>query len=164
MLTFYTSGSGPELGSGRGPVSSVLRVGVRKLTEGSPIFNLRGDYYHPLFLNVPLSIREQSFWVAGFWSAMHLVTLLLAPDPISPWLLYTAVLGKEGLPKDIRYIRAIDPVSARTLAPWFSFGPADTLTDGVLGPIQQLLVMYLDIHEVSLTFCTWIDVYHGQTV
>jgi hypothetical protein len=146
---YRISGSGHEVGIGDGPVCSVLRAGVRKLTENSPIFNLRGDFYHPSFLSVTSSYRENSFWVAGFWSAVHLVTLLLTPDPISPWVLYAAAYGKGGLPKELKYIRTLDPTSAQILEPWFTFGATDTLSDGVFGPIQQLLMTYLDVHEVS---------------
>jgi hypothetical protein len=129
-------------------VCGVLRAGVRHLVNNSPIFNLRGDFYHPAFLPVPSSYRENHFWRAGFWSAFHLITLLLTPDPISPWLLYAAVYGKEGLPKDLDYIRALDPTSANILEPWFAFKATEILHDGVLGPIQQLLMQYLDVHEV----------------
>jgi hypothetical protein len=151
-LMIYISGPGPQAGVGNGPVCSVLRAGVHRLVEKSPIFNLRGDFYHASFLPVISLHRENSFWVAGFWSAIHLVTLLLAPDPISPWLLYAAAYGKEGFPTDLNYIRALDPTSAQILDPWFAFGAADTLSDDVLGPIQQLLMTYLDVHEVSLRF------------
>jgi hypothetical protein len=109
---------------------------------------LRGDYYHPSFLPVPSSSRATHFWVAGFWSAIHLVTLLLIPDPISPWLFYSAVYGKEGIPKDLEYIRALDPASATILDPWFTFTATDCLDNNPTGPIQQLLIAYLDIYEV----------------
>lgn len=138
--------SGPALGDG--PTRSVLRAGVRKVTENSPIFGLRGEFYHPLFFPVASSYRENAFWVAGFWSAIHVIALRLTPDPITPWLLYAAVYGRDGFPTDLQYIRALDPVSAATLEPWYAFQFTDTLRDGVLGPVQQLLMTYLDIHEV----------------
>jgi hypothetical protein len=98
---------------------------------------------------VASSRREDKFWVAGFWSAVHLVTLLLTPDPISPWLLYAAVYGESGLPTDLESIRALDPHSATTLEPWFALRATDIIGDGVGGPVQQLLMLHLDIHEVS---------------
>jgi hypothetical protein len=73
----------------------------------------------------------------------------LTPDPISPWLLYAAVYGQDGLPRDLNYIRALDPVAAEILEPWFRFHPTNVIDDGFLGPIQQLLITYLEIHEVS---------------
>jgi hypothetical protein len=144
---------------GDGPTRSILRAGVRKLVEGSPIFGLRGDVYHPLFFPVATTIREDMFWIAGFWSAMHLVTLLLTPDPISPWLLYAAVYGESGIPTDIEYIRALDPHSATTLEPWFAFQATDSISDDAGEPIQQLLMHHLGIHEVSSYLLPEEDIY-----
>jgi len=105
-----------------------------------------------MFLPVASSVRENTFWVAGFWSAFHLVALKLAPDPISPWLLYAAVYGEAGFPTELEYIHAIDPASATILEPWYSFQATDTLSDGMTGAVQQLLMIYLDIHEVGYIF------------
>jgi hypothetical protein len=157
------SGTGRQGGIGRGPLASVLRAGVQIITKKSPVFNLGGDYYQPSFLSVLSNHRVTRFWIAGFWSAVHLITLLLTPDPISPWLFYAAVYGKEGIPTDLAYIRALDPASAKILGPWFTFAATDCLDGDLLGPIHQLLVTYLEIHEVLLhchTCCyaslTWI--------
>jgi hypothetical protein len=129
-----------------------LRAGVAVLTDTFPIFGLRGDYYHPLFVPMVSARRDQYFWIAGFWCALHLIKLRLAPDPITPWLLYAAVYGKEGLPVDVEYIHALDPASATILRPWFSFSATDILDDSLTGPIQQILITYLDIHEVCCDF------------
>jgi hypothetical protein len=126
----------------------VLRAGVEQLTKGSAIFSRRGNLYHIAFLPINFH-REASFWVAGFWSAIHLIALQLTPDPISPWLLYAALYGKNGFPKDLNYIRALDPASAEILEPWFSFRTTDVIGPGFTGPIQQLLITYLQIHEAS---------------
>jgi len=142
----FFSGSGPQVGTGRGPLAAVLRAGVRKLVE-SAVFNLRGDFYHLDFHPVNFG-RDTAAWIAGFWSAVHLITLKLTPDPISPWLLYAAVYGKGGLPNDLNYIRALDPTAAKILEPWFSSQPTDIISDDLLDPIRQLLITYLEIHEV----------------
>jgi len=98
------------------------------------------------------SIRENKFWIAGFWSAFHVIVLKLAPDPISPWLLYAAVYGEAGFPTELEYIHAIDPASATILEPWYSFQATDTLYDSMTGSVRQLLMTYLDIHEVGYIF------------
>ena len=134
-------------GIGNGPVRSVLRAGVKKLTK-LPIFGLRGNFYHPSFMPITSPQRETLFYVAGFWSAFHLISLKLTPDPITPWIFYAAALGKKQFPTDIDYIRALDPASATVLDPWYSFHAGDILQDGLHGEIQQLLINYLDIAEV----------------
>src|ERR1700722_4665854 len=48
----FISGSGPEVGTGKGPLAAVLRAGVQKLVDDSPIFTRRGDFYHLAFLPV----------------------------------------------------------------------------------------------------------------
>jgi hypothetical protein len=144
-----TSGSnGPVTrGIGIGPTRAVLREGVKRLTE-SPIFGLRGDFYHLDFQRVTSSERQNLHWVAGFWSAFHLIALKLTPDPITPWLFYAVVYGESGFPTDIDYIRALDPTSAAILEPWFAFHEGHILPDGVDGEVQQILMVYLEIHEV----------------
>src|ERR1700751_646484 len=105
-LTYCCSGSQTEStrGVGLGPLRCVIRAGVKQVTQ-YPIFGLRGDFYHPHFLSVTSTYRQNLFWVAGFWSAFHLVTLKLMPDPITPWLFYAAIYGKDDFPTDIDYIR-----------------------------------------------------------
>jgi len=78
-----------------------------------------------------------------------MVHLGLAPDPITPWWIYVAVNGEGGLPDDLGYIRALDPTSAAVLEPWFSFSPSDILGNDVRCPIRQLLIIYLDLNDVS---------------
>jgi hypothetical protein len=151
---FSATNKDHDPGVGDGPLCAVLRAGVFSLTQ-LPIFGLRGEFYHPHFIPMVSILRKQQFWMAGFWSAMHLILLGLAPDPISPWLLYAAVYGKDGLPIDLDYIRALDPTSASILQPWFLFSAADTLDGGIIGLVQQLLITYLDIHEVRLR--KWYD-------
>ena len=144
----FISGSGPEVGTGKGPLAAVLRAGVQKLVDDSPIFTRRGDFYHLAFLPVNFG-RHTLSWIAGFWSAIHLIALGISPDPISPWLLYAAVYGKNDFPKDLHYIRALDPAAADILEPWFAFSPTDVIGDSLLGSIPQLLVTYLELHEVG---------------
>ena len=131
-------------------MSSVLRAGIRALV-GSPLFVLQGDFYCLALLSIPSSPRREDFWTAGFWCALHMVSLCLTPDPVSPWLFFAVIYGRNGLPSDLDYIRALDPTSANKLEPWFKFRPTDTLhsTDH-MNPVRQLLVSYLDIHDVSI--------------
>jgi len=148
MIFIYKSASNHNISTGNGPIRAVLRAGVHKIIERFPIFGLRGDFYHPIFFPVMSSCRTNAFWIAGVWSAIHMMMLHLAPDPISPWLLYAAACGRDGFPTDIGYIRALDPFSATVLEPWFSFNATDTLGDDMTGPIQQLLIAYLELPEV----------------
>jgi hypothetical protein len=118
-----------------------------------PIFGLRGDFYHLDFQRVTSSERQDMHWVVGFWSAFHWISLKLTPDPITPWLLFAVVYGEAGLPTDINYIRSLDPISAAILEPWFGFHAQDILPDGLDGSLQQILMTYLEIHEVSSILC-----------
>jgi hypothetical protein len=77
-----------------------------------------------------------------------MIHLGLAPDPITPWLLYAAVCGR--LPEKLTYIRALDPSSAAILEPWYNFSASDILGNEPQCQIRQLLVIYLDINDVSL--------------
>jgi hypothetical protein len=131
----------------------VLRAGIRKLVGGYNIFGRLGDgdFYHPEFYTVHSNHRQLLFWVAGFWSGIHLVLLNQTPDPISPWLLLAAIYGKPGLPLDLDHIRTLDPSSATLLEPWFGFSERDTIGHDVQAAIPQLLMMYLDIREVKLS-------------
>ena len=138
---------------GNGPLRAVLRAGVKRITQ-SHIFGLRGNFYHPSFMPVTSTSREKLFWIAGFWSAFHLISLKLAPDPITPWILYAAVYGQDDFAVDLNYIHALDPVSARILEPWFAFRADDVLPDGVGGDLAQLLMVYLGVHEASIVIVT----------
>lgn len=148
-LILYISGDGEIVAGGTGPLTSVLRAGVRLLVE-MPYFKLGGSFYQLSILPIAVTSlpRQTMFWVAGFWSAIHLIMLSFTPDPISPWLLYAAVYGKRGFPKRLEQIRELDPISADLLEPWFAFGATDTLGP-LLDPVPQLLVNYLGIEEVS---------------
>jgi hypothetical protein len=78
-----------------------------------------------------------------------MIHLRLAPDPITPWWVYAAVKGEDSLPKDLAYIRALDPASAAILEPWFTFASSDILGSDVQSPVRQLLIVYLDLNDVS---------------
>jgi hypothetical protein len=136
------------ISTGIGPLRATLRAGIHKTIKSNAIFGLRGDFYHPKFFPVASAHRENAFWVAGFWSAIHLIKLSLMPDPISPWLLYAAACGKDGFPTELEYIRALDPRSAAVLEPWYTFHASDILHGDMTGSIQQLLIVYLDLHDV----------------
>jgi hypothetical protein len=130
---------------------AVLREGVTILTE-SPIFGLRGNFYHLNYQDATTSERKNEHWGAGFWSAIHLISLKLTPDPITPWLFYAAVYGESEFPTEQDYIRGMDPYSATILEPWYAFHAGDVLPNGVNGPVQQLLMTYLGVYEVCLNF------------
>jgi hypothetical protein len=132
---------------GIGPNRAVFRAGVHALVD-MPIWGRRGDFFHLVLFPLSESPRKRNFWVGGTWSALHMIHLGLAPDPITPWLLYAAVCGR--LPEKLTYIRALDPSSAAILEPWYNFSASDILGNEPQCQIRQLLVIYLDINDVSL--------------
>jgi hypothetical protein len=135
---------------GNGPTRAIFRAGIQALVQNSSLFGLQGDFYHLTLLQISASPRQSTLWAAGFWCALHMIALGLIPDPITPWLFYAVVFGKEGLPKDLDYIRTLDPASAQLLEPWFQFHPDDVLSPADFSnPVCQLLVQYLNIHDVG---------------
>jgi hypothetical protein len=146
-----TSGDLFEAGYGDGPNRSVLRTGIQLLVENSPHWGCRGASYHPLFSAFITPIQLREFWVAGVWCGIHIIHLGLAPDPITPWWLLAVVYGQEGLPTNLSAIEALDPVSAKTLAPWFQFGESDILASENGRLVQQLLITYLEMHDVCFS-------------
>jgi hypothetical protein len=132
---------------GLGPQRAVFRKGVQIILE-MPIWGRRGDHFHPVLFPLNSSPRKKHFWVAGTWSALHMLHLGLAPDPITPWWFYAAVYGENGLPENLAYIRALDPTSATVLEPWFTFTHSDILGNDAGSPIRQLLIVYLELNDV----------------
>jgi hypothetical protein len=134
---------------GNGPCRAVLRAGVRLILQAG-LFAQHGEFYNPLFYPLDFSTREADYWVAGYWSALHILILGVLPDPITPWLFYASVYEKAGLPLNIDYIHALDPTLANELEPWFNFRAGDILqAHDHMNPVRQLLINRLEIHDVS---------------
>jgi hypothetical protein len=137
---------------GDGPARAVLRAGVLSLVQKSRLFGLRGDYYHPLLMPVSSSSRKGKFWVAGFWTAVHILNLGVTPFPITPWWFYAIAGGKDNLPVDLDYIRVLDAESAADLEPWFKFTAEDILRpNDHTSPVGQLLINHLNFHDVCVS-------------
>jgi hypothetical protein len=149
---------------GNGPKRAVLRAGVRALVQDTPRFGHQGDFFQPIFYSILPTPREKEFWVTGTWCALHLLHLGLMPDPITPWLIYAAVGGKDRFRFDLDYIRALDPTSAKILKPWFEFDETGVLGENdPLNPIRQLLITYLNISDVSLVQFLYLPVSPGPS-
>jgi hypothetical protein len=138
-----------DVGFGDGPNRAVFRAGVHAIVENSPQWGRRGSYYHPILFPLSSSPRKRDFWVAGTWCALHMIHLRLVPDPITPWWLYAAIYGQDGLPSDLASIRALDPTSSALLEPWFDFTSSQVVGSDPTSPIRQLLTVYLGINDVS---------------
>jgi hypothetical protein len=104
------------------------------------------------FNGLPSISRQRSLWTHGFLSAIHIHTLLLGPDPLSPWVIYAAMCSGVSAwdDLDLALISRLDPEAGKTLAPWFSIDSQTTFSSTDFeSSVACLLVQYCDLQVRS---------------
>lgn len=77
---------------------------------------------------------------AGFVCLLHMVMLRTGPDPISPYLLRTAIEGVDAaLIIDHAFMRLVDPSLYESLRPWLEFERNVSLPSDPSDPLWQLI-------------------------
>ena len=102
-----------------------MRETVRQIVADDVHWQARGRY-HIIRWHIGgehgLRSREIAMKRAGFVSLLHMVMLRTGPDPISPYLLRTAIEGADAaLVIDHAFMRLVDPSLYESLRPWLEF-------------------------------------------
>ncbi|KAF7334855.1 hypothetical protein MSAN_02361800 [Mycena sanguinolenta] len=139
--------------TGSGPEQAVyvkglaLRLGDTQRWAASSSSYMRPSFYGVTGVVRPARVLD--FQIDGSWIALFLVSVGMGPDPLCPFFLL-AISQKdrswmEGL--TLPYIHSLDPVAARTLAPWFSLKRTDVVTPSLekLHPGMEIALQYLEI-------------------
>lgn len=108
-------------------------------------WQVKNGYYIPTLSPMalsPLTDEKRAGWMAhGAICALHLVYYGTGPQPISPFVLLAALLGKEGFRAlTSSTIASLDQGAARDLEPWFKFNPTETLTQDYRSDFGQFLI------------------------
>lgn len=140
-------------GIGDGPLRAVMRAVVEAIGRNNTVWRVGTRYNKIHFNGLPSLDRQRTLWAHGILAAIHIQTLLLGPDPISPWILYAAMCDGPSAWDDLDFslIERLDPDAAKTLSHWWpitkdtTFSASDTKSK-----LSFILNHYCDF-EVSIS-------------
>ncbi|KAJ7133864.1 hypothetical protein C8R43DRAFT_1133106 [Mycena crocata] len=159
---------GEEISFGPGPERAVYRQAVafavsdHNLWQQAPSSGFIIPVFTPGAVEVP--DRTALFRAHGCLLAIHCYTLGSAPLPVSIWLLLALCNGVQAMLVPKRHLAALDPSAYQILAPWFAFGPDDTLPTNLGHPFNQFLMNVMEIQPSMIASPRTQAVHDGWTV
>ncbi|RPD53104.1 hypothetical protein L227DRAFT_617238 [Lentinus tigrinus ALCF2SS1-6] len=161
--------AGPAAGQG---VGHAVLVHALQLMTGNAAFwaDSVGGYKRPVFLdNGTTNIRRVDTWKAfGALCGMYMVDTGVAPTPVSPFLVLTALLATAALDSGLEFVDpaytaavvrpimqlpvlvGFDSELAATFAPWLMLPWDEPIPQGHLAPARQFIIQVLETNVVEV--------------
>ncbi len=143
LADIYVSASLPsDHGIGDSPMRSVMRHLVQLVVGQHRYWQSHGRYHVIRWFGRrdPRLERDAALRTAGFISLLHLVLLLVGPDPISPWLLLLALLRRSYACRvDEPFMASVDAGLLLSVQPWRSLDTTRPLPQEPAHPLISCL-------------------------